>query len=61
MGNMIIEKLAIIVRLKNNKYHQVALTDQHIMTVKAILPSLFDNGIVALMPKEIEGVSIDKR
>ena len=59
MENLKVETLAVVVRLNNNKIHQLALKDEQIMALKAILPSLFENGLMAIMPTELEGISID--
>jgi hypothetical protein len=59
MSKLKVETIAVIVRLNNNKIHQVALKDEQITALKAILPSLFNDCVLAIMPTELEGITID--
>lgn len=58
MENYLFETMAVIVKTKDNKYFQVALTDEMIECLRIDLKNYFDKGIIKVLPDEIKGMEI---
>jgi hypothetical protein len=56
--NYLFETLAVIIKTQDNKYFQVALTDEMIECLRIYLKNYFDNGIIKVLPDEIIGMEI---
>lgn len=52
------ETLAVIVKTKDGKLFQVALTDEMIDCLYIDLKNYFDGGIIKVLPDEIKGIEI---
>lgn len=55
-----IDTLAVIIKSTDNKYYQLALTDDMVECLLADLRLYFDGGVYKVLPDELLGIEISK-